>query len=167
MKRLFAMSIISMGLVSCLHEKTGGRQEPRTLWGQDPIKTWIVYQAELEQMSSRDLRQEVERLRRLSPEAKTDDAELKLALAQAAQHVSGGAYQKALESIQTQITRGEADGATKLWLKQYSQQLAVTAQLERELSEEKKHRQEIEKKMKALSDIELEMREREKSDVVR
>lgn len=166
MKKQLLLSMVSLGMVTCAHERSGTRHQVRQVWPSDraSLAKLVSYQAELEEMSSKDLRQEVERLRKAANEARSEEVDTRLSLAQAALHREAKAYQKAAESLQSQVSRAGLDADLKNWLKQYSQNLNLMAQLDKELTEEKKQRQEAEKKMKALSDIELEMRQRENGD---
>jgi hypothetical protein len=115
-------------------------------------------------MSSRDLKQEVERQRKAQGDS---DGELRFCLAQATLLAEGHSFQKAAESLQAASLRHSMEAETRLWLKQQSRNLQQLATLEKDLLEKKRIRTELEKKMKALSDIEIEMRQRDKSRVIR
>ncbi len=158
--------LVIMLLWSCAHEKSAQRSDAKgsgsSFWSQDrdSLRVWLAYTSEIEQMSQKDLKQEIERLRKLPNDS---DAEVRMAIAQASFHADSHAYQKAAECLQAASTRTSVDAETRLWLKHSTKQMTQLAQLDKELAEEKKQRLELEKKMKALSDIELEMRQRDKN----
>lgn len=133
----------------------------------DKLQGWLYYSSVLAKMNAKDLKIESEQLRRSLDREPSWEDELRLNLVQTAQQLHSRAYQKALETFTPLLQNSRYSPELRLWLMQYHEQLQLSAQLEKELSEEKKQRGELEAKLKALSKIELEMSQREKVDTVR
>jgi hypothetical protein len=111
-------------------------------------------------MNARELKVEADRLRKTPNEVRSWDDELRWGLTQAVQHTKNHNFQKAYEQIQPFATKTYLPPELRSWLKLYSQQLYQASQVERELSEERRQRGELEKKLKALSELELEISQR-------
>lgn len=162
MNRWFGFLFLIFWLFGCVHPKTAAI-EP--VVDSSPVRSdllpWIDYVAALESMSSRDLKSETERWRHLSERNGLDD--IRLGLVNAVQLSRMHGYQKAAETITQLSFKVQNNPDLKNWLKLYAQQLSCAAGLEKEWAEEKRQRMELEKKLKALSEIEKDMNERTKT----
>jgi gas vesicle protein len=120
----------------------------------------------LEALGPKELKSEGDRLRRIKDP--TWDDELRLALANSLQSLKMHQYQKASEIIGQAASRIQGHSDLKAWLRLYGQQMNSLALLDKELNEERRLRSELEKKLKALSDIERDISERsKKTDIAR
>lgn len=148
-------------------EELRQQEEKRLEVDQGKLQGWLYYSGLLSQMNGRDLKIESDQLRR-SLERRGDwEDELRLGLVQTAQMLYARSFQKALETFEPLLRNTSYSPELRLWLAQYHGQLQLSAQLEKELGEERRQRGELEAKLKALSKIELEMSQREKVDTVR
>ncbi len=151
-------------LISCLHPSQPGEGSRPVLTQpifRSDVAVWVDYTNTLDGMAPKDLKSEYERLRRIADRAWDD--ELRLSLTSCVQSQKLKNYQKASEIIAQAAGKIQGNTDLRSWLRFYSQQVSVLAQMDRELTEEKRLRSELEKKLKALSDIERDISERSKS----
>lgn len=153
-------------LASCAHKGAeGGRSLPQPIFRSD-VSIWVDYVNNLEALSSKELKSEYDRLRRIKDPGWDD--ELRLALANNVQSLKSHNYQKASEIMSQAANRIQGNTDLKAWLRLYGQQITALVHLDKELAEEKRQRMELEKKLKALSDIERDISERsKKADIAR
>lgn len=164
MRRYTFYWLVYLAALACSHPSAPrSEQPPATPVLRSALILWVDYLAALEAMSSKDLKNEGDRWRRISE--RDWDEDLRLGLVAAVQHTKNHNFQKAAEIIGQLNTKAQAGFEVKAWLKLYAMQLNTAAGLERELGEEKRQRLEQEKKLRALSDIEIEMSERAKISV--
>ncbi len=133
----------------------------------EQLQGWLYYNSLVSKMNARDLKIEFEQQRRSFEQSQAWEDELRLGLVQTAQQLNGRSFQKALETFEPLLQNAHYSPNLRLWLSQYKEQLQMSAQLEKELYQQKKERSELEAKLKALSNIELEMSQRQKNDPVR
>jgi len=153
-------------LVSCVHKAAeGSRPLPQPIFRSD-VSIWVDYVNNLEALGPKELKNECDRLRRIKDPGWDD--ELRLALANSVQSLKTQNYQKASEIIGQAASRVQGNSDLKAWLRLHGQQMNSLALLDKELTEEKRQRTELEKKLKALSDIERDISERSnKTDIAR
>jgi hypothetical protein len=153
-------------LASCVHKgQESSRSLPQPIFRSD-VSIWVDYVNNLEALSSKELKNECDRLKRIKDRGWDD--ELRLALASNVQALKVRDYQKAVDTISSAGNKVQGNSDLKAWLRLYGQQLNSMAQLDKELVEEKRQRTELEKKLKALSDIERDISERSKNaDIAR
>ncbi len=153
-------------LISCVHKVSEGpRPLPQPIFRSD-VSIWVDYVNNLEALNPKDLKNEFDRLKRIKD--RSWDDELRLALANNVQSLKSHDYQKASEIIGAATNKVQGNSDLKAWLRLYGQQIQEMVQLDKELAEEKRQRTELEKKLKALSDIERDISERSKNaDIAR
>ena len=162
MKKNLILIIGCFWLISCLHRTASSDRQrplPAPIFRSD-VAIWIDYINNLEAMPPKDLKNEYDRLRRISD--RSWDEELRLSLANSLQLQKIHNYQKASELVGQATSKIQGNSDLRSWLKLYGQQVNTIAQLDKELTEEKRLRSELEKKLKALSDIERDISERSK-----
>lgn len=153
-------------LISCAHRNSeGARPLPQPIFRSD-VSIWVDYVNNLEALNPKELKNEFDRLKRIKDRGWDD--ELRLALANNVQSLKSHDYQKASEIISAATSKVQGNSDLKAWLRLYGQQIQEMVQLDKELAEEKRQRTELEKKLKALSDIERDISERsKKADIAR
>ncbi|HYX38761.1 MAG TPA: hypothetical protein VE954_37120 [Oligoflexus sp.] len=153
-------------LASCVHKGAeGSRALPQPIFRSD-MSIWVDYVNNLEALGTKELKSEYDRLRRINDRGWDD--ELRFSLANSVQSLKAHNYQKAAEIIGHASGKVQGNSDLKAWLRLYGQQMNTLAQLDKELTEEKRQRTELEKKLKALSDIERDISERSKNtDIAR
>lgn len=166
MKKRLSFLICSFWLISCVHKNGDGpRLLPQPLFRSD-VSVWVDYLINLDALPPKELKGELDRLRRLN-ERSWDD-ELRFALANSLQLQKSHSYQKASDTLVQAAGKIQGNSDLRAWLKLYGQQVTTLALLDKELIEEKRQRNELEKKLKALSDIERDLSERSKrADIAR
>jgi|GEM_PF-2953399 hypothetical protein len=165
MQRHIAFLMTLWSVTSC--QSVGGRgADESPIWSLAPVESqvesWVDYMAELEGMNPRELKSEADRARKVAAEGRGWEEELRWTLAQIVQSNKAKNYQKAAELAQQVPQRPQFSPEFKAWLKLYQQQLFTVAALDKELTEEKRVRTDLEKKLKGLSDIEMDISQREK-----
>jgi hypothetical protein len=166
MKRTLLFLVAYFCLTSCVHKGNDGpRPLPQPIFRSD-VSIWVDYVNNLEALSPKELKNEFDRLKR-TKDPSWDD-ELRLALVNSLQSLTAHNYQKASEILAAATGRIRGNGDLKAWLRLYGQQVGAMVQLDKELAEEKRQRTELERKLKALSDIERDISERsKKTDLAR
>lgn len=166
MKKTFLFLAGCFWLMSCVHKGNDGpRALPQPIFRSD-VSIWVDYVNNLEALNAKELKNEYDRLKRIKDRGWDD--ELRLALANNVQSLKSHDYQKAAEIIAAATGKIQGNSDLKAWLRLYGQQIQSMVQLDKELAEEKRQRTELEKKLKALSDIERDISERsKKADIAR
>jgi hypothetical protein len=166
MKRTLLFLAGCFWLMSCVHKGNDGpRPLPQPIFRSD-VSIWVDYVNNLEALSPKELKNEFDRLKRIKDPSWDD--ELRLSLANNVQSLKAHNYQKASEILAAATGRIQGNSDLKAWLRLYGQQVGALVQLDKELAEEKRQRTELEKKLKALSDIERDISERsKKTDIAR
>lgn len=166
MKRTLLFLAGCFWLMSCVHKGNDGpRPLPQPIFRSD-VSIWVDYVNNLEALSPKELKNEFDRLKRIKDPSWDD--ELRLSLANNVQSLKAHNYQKAMEILAAATGRIQGNSDLKAWLRLYGQQVGTLVQLDKELAEEKRQRTELEKKLKALSDIERDISERsKKTDIAR
>ena len=166
MKKTLLFLAVSFCLMSCVHKVgEGPRPLPQPIFRSD-VSIWVDYVNNLEALSPKELKNEFDRLKRIKDPSWDD--ELRLALANNVQSLKAHNYQKSSEILAAATGRIQGNSDLKAWLRLYTQQVGSMVQLDKELTEEKRQRTELEKKLKALSDIERDISERsKKTDIAR
>ncbi len=162
-QRYLLVSVLAWpGILGCKHVVPSTPSEPKVVWqgSEVHLRNWLDYTESLEAMNPRELKVEADRLRKTPNEVRSWDDELRWGLTQAVQHTKNHNFQKAYEQVQPFAGKNYLPPELRSWLKIYSQQLFQSAQMEKELSDERRQRGELEKKLKALSELELEMSQR-------
>ena len=159
MKRCLFYGQLVLLAVGCSHTRSPNPEPfPESAVIRSDLILWLDYLSALEGMSSRDLKGESDRWRRISE--RDWDGDLRFGLVTAVQYAKNHSFQKAAETIGQLNAKAQGSAELRTWLKFYALQLNTAAGLEKELGEEKRQRLEQEKKLRALSDIEKDMSER-------
>ncbi len=153
------LAFLLLAVSACSHGLLPLHSEEKQVWqgSEVHLRNWLDYTETLESMNARELKLEADRLRKTSNEVRSWDDELRWSLTQAVQHARAHSYLRAYEQIQPFAAKNYLPPELRSWLKLYSQQLFGAAQLERELGDERRLRGDLEKKLKALSELELEL----------
>ncbi len=160
MKRKLILLAGCFWLMSCVHKGAeGSRSLPQPIFRSD-VSIWVDYVNNLEALGAKELKHEYDRLRRIKDPGWDD--ELRLALTNSVQSLKTHNYQKAAEVISQAAGKVQGNSDLKAWLRLHGQQINAMAELDKDLAEEKRQRTELEKKLKALSDIERDISERSK-----
>jgi hypothetical protein len=146
-----------------MHRSTQTLEAPRPLpqpLFRSDVSIWVDYVNNLDALAAKDLKTECDRLRRMND--RDWDDELRFALANSLQSQKAHNYQKAYDTLSAATGKIQGNSDLRSWLRLYGQQIASLAQIDKELVEEKRQRTELEKKVKALTDIERDISERSK-----
>ena len=160
--RLSLLSLLSLALLSCRHEPwvlssaPRGPIEPRT----HPVTSCSTFLAELDAMSLRELKAESDKVQKQLVDRKSEDnprSSLIVGIYQA--RIKN--YSRAIEFLSPLSNKKSFDESCRLSVKVVVDLLSDLSKLEKELVDETKQKLELERKLKALSDIEKEMSRRE------
>ncbi len=160
--------IFITSILACAHQPAS-LMEAKTVasnqLARSELSNWTDFLSSLESMSAKELKSECEKWRKDT--VRSWDEELRYALVTAFQQQKVHNYQKAAEVLNAAWPRVQGSAELKNFFRIYIQQNNALAALERDLLEERRLRGELDKKLKALSDIEREMSERQTQSEVK
>lgn len=154
--------LLSLALVSCRHDPWVLSSAPR-----GPIETTSYrvpscssFLAELDAMSLKELKAENDKIQKQLSDKKSEDYP-RASLIAGIYQAKNKNYGRAIELLSPLSNRKTLDEPCRLSVKVYGDLLADLSKMEKELAEEKKLKAELERKLKALSDIEKEISRRD------
>jgi hypothetical protein len=152
-------------LVACHHDPYIAKNAtvPRLDKTQIPSFTCSDFLTELEGLGIKELKVEGDKIQK-SPLDKTSDEYVRASLAAAVYHAKSKNYTRALELLSPLSNRKVGDDTCRSSLKLYIGLLSDLSQFEKDLQAEKKQKLDLERKLKALSDIEKEISQRDSRD---
>ena len=154
--------LLSLALVSCRHDPwvlssaPQGPLEP-TSYGVPSCSSFL---AELDAMSLKELKTENDKIQKHLADKKSEDYP-RASLIAGIYQVKNKNYPRAIELLSPLANRKALDETCRLSVKIYGDLLADLSKIEKDLAEEKKLKAGLERKLKALSDIEKEMSRRD------
>ncbi|MBC7532486.1 MAG: hypothetical protein H7318_13005 [Oligoflexus sp.] len=160
--RVIFILTFCLGVVACQHDPWALNATPKSLapTPERLIPTCLTFLADLNAMTAKELKAENDRRLKLSAEKKGDD-DVRAALVAGLYQAKSKNYAKAVELLSLIGYRKNIDEGCRLSIHLYSDVLADLVQLDRDLAMEKKQKGELERKLKALSDIEKDISQRD------
>jgi hypothetical protein len=160
--RVIFLWITCLGLVACQHDtwtlNTAARSQPAA--SDRVIPTCMTFLAGIEAMSPKELKAENDRWAKVSSEKKADD-DIRGALVAGMYQAKSRNYPKAVELLSPLGNKKSLDEGCRTSIRLYSDALTDLAQSDRDLVLERKQKGELERKLKALSDIEKDISQRD------
>ena len=160
--RVTFLLMFCLGLVACQHDPWALNTTPKSLppTPERLIPTCLTFLADLDAMTAKELKTENDRWAKLSTEKKGDD-DVRSALVAGLYQAKTKNYARAAELLSPIGNRKNFDEGCRLAVRLYSDALTDLVQVDRELASEKKQKGELERKLKALSDIEKDISQRD------
>lgn len=154
--------VMALGLMACRHDpwvlKSQPKSELETVEYQEPSCSSFL--AELDAMSLRELKVENEKIQKTLADKKSEDFP-RASLIAGAYQAKLKNYTRAVEFLSPLSNRKSLDDPCRFSVRLYSGLLSDLSKLEADLAEETKQKVELERKLKALSDIEKEISKRD------
>ncbi len=156
----FLMSCFAV--LACQHDPWALNTTPKSLpaTSERLIPTCLTFLADLDAMTPRELKAENERWLKLSADKKGDD-DVRTALVAGLYQAKTKNYAKAVELLSPIGNKKNLDEGCRLSIRLYSDALSDLVQADRDLLAEKKQKGELERKLKALSEIEKDISQRD------
>lgn len=154
--------ILSFGVMGCRHDPwtIESRTTERMGSVEYRVPTCSSFLAQLSEMPVKELKIENDKVQKALSDKKSDDYPRASLIAGVYQAKTGN-YSKAIELLSPLGNRKTLEEPCRLSVRLYSDLLSDLSQMEKELASEKKQKGELERKLKALSDIEKEISQRE------
>ncbi len=156
------LCIITLVLTACRHDSwtlenpAKDRVEPVEF----RVPTCSSFLGELDAMSAKELKVEYDKVQKLLLDKKSEEY-LRASLIAGVYQAKNKNYGKAVEFLSPLSNRKSLDDPCRLSVRIYSDLLEDLSQMEKDLNSEKKQKAELERKLKALSDIEKEISQRD------
>ena len=160
--RVTFILIFCLAIMACQHDPWALNTTPQSLAPTPErfIPTCLTFLADLDVMTAKELKAENDRWLKLSAEKKGDD-DVRTALVAGLYQAKSKNYAKAVELLSPIGNRKNIDEGCRLSIHLYSDVLADLVQVDRDLAVEKKQKGELERKLRALSDIEKDISQRD------
>jgi hypothetical protein len=160
--RVTFLLMVCLGLVACQHDTWSLNTNPKSVpqSSERLIPTCLTFLADLDSMSPKELKAENDRWLKLSADKKADD-DIRTSLVAGIYQAKSKNYQRAVELLSPLSNRKNLDEGCRMSIRLYSDVLVDMIQLDRDLVAEKKQKGELERKLKALSDIEKDISQRD------
>lgn len=158
-------SFVFSGLLlaaGCRHTESG-KDVPSYSSNHDDrvtFRPWLEYMSDLEGMGPETRDVEAGPLQNSFRDWCSDE-DLRYSLALSFHYYHNRNYQKSAEILSQLANKKQLNSNVRNWIRISLEQLNDIAQLEKEIAAEKKQRQELERKLRALSEIEREISERD------
>lgn len=153
--------VMAFGLAACRHDPWVLNSAPKnpveTTGYREPSCTTFL--AELDEMSTKELKAENDKIQKSLTDKKSEDYP-RASLIAGVYQAKIKNYSRAVELLSPLGNRKLLDESCRLSVRLYSDLLSDLARLEKDLAEETKEKQELERKLKALSEIEKEISKR-------
>ncbi|RZA25293.1 MAG: hypothetical protein EOP10_07285 [Proteobacteria bacterium] len=154
--------LLTLGLMACRHDpwvlSSAPKDQLETPSYQYPSCTGFL--AELDAMSTKELRIENDKVQKSLLDKKSDDYP-RASLVAGVYQAKNKNYARAIELLSPLANRKTLDEPCRLSVRLYADLLSDLSQLENDLLAERKQKVELERKLKALSDIEKEISQRD------
>lgn len=148
--------------VGCLHNESNKEVPSYSSVHDDRVtfRPWLEYMSDLEGMGSETRGSELGPLQKSFREWCSDE-DLRYALTLSFHYYHNRNYSKAAEILSQLANKKNLNSNLRNWLRVSIAQLNDISDLEKEIAAEKKQRVELERKLRALSEIEREISERD------
>lgn len=160
--RVRCLLVFCLAIVACQHDPWALNTTPRSLAPANErlLPTCLTFLGDLDAMSPKELKAENDRWQKLSSDKRGDD-DIRSSLVAGIYQAKTKNYTRAVELLSPLANRKSLDEGCRMSIRLYSDVLSDMVQLDRDLALEKKQKGELERKLKALSDIEKDISQRD------